>query len=259
MKKFIIGISGFLVLNIYFNGTTHFLSNSVVQFICLLLFFPIASLIARLNGLPGLKGLGFFKDRNTLKHFFVSFGIGFSCWALMYIIYWQIGKFHITGVKTGMDAFMTIVQIMVGFFLGSLINDLITRGYILNLLKGKLPSIVIAIISIIIYSLDDFWNGDLTFTNFVFSIFLGCSLTYAFLKTGSVWADTGLHFGLNVAYGLIYGLSGEYGGGLILTEKGEINSILNNFVVLTAALMIFVPVYFYYRNKISRSFPYSFK
>lgn len=249
MKKILIGICGFIVLNIYFNGTTHFISNSVIQFICLLLFFPIAIVVAKINGLPGLKGLGVVKDGNSLKHFFVSFCIGFGCWALLYTTYWQLGKFEITGVKSGIDAIMTVVQVMVGFFLGSFINDIITRGYVINLLKGKLPTFLIAIMSIIIYALDDFWNGDLTLMNFAFSIILGCSLTYAFLKTGSIWANTGIHFGLNVAYGVIYGLSGEYGGGIILTEKGEINSLLNNLVVLSAAVMIFVFVLIYYRNK----------
>jgi hypothetical protein len=68
---------------------------------------------------------------------------------------------------------------------------------------GKLPPFLIALISIIVYSLDDFWNGDFTVINFVFSIILGCSLTDAFYHSKSIWADTGLHFGLNLAYGLI--------------------------------------------------------
>ncbi|WP_066287612.1 CPBP family intramembrane glutamic endopeptidase [Bacillus sp. FJAT-29937] len=249
MKRFIIGISGFLFLNIYFNGTTHFISNSVIQFICLLLFFPIASFVAKINGFPGLKGIGLVKTRHWMRHFIVSFFIGFGFWALMYIAYWELGKFEIIGIKTGIEAISIIVQVLVGFFLGSIINDLITRGYVLNLLKGKIPAYALAGISICIYAVDDFWNGDLTTTNFVFSIILGCSFTYSFLKTGSVWANTGIHFGLNVAYGIIYGLSGEYGGGLILTVKGEINPILNNFIVLAAATIMFLAVFLYYRKK----------
>ncbi|WP_335489417.1 class I SAM-dependent methyltransferase [Bacillus sp. JJ1773] len=64
-----------------------------------------------------------------------------------------------------------------------------------------------------------------------------------------MWANTGIHFGLNVAYGIIYGLSGEYGDGLILTVKGEINPVLNNFIVLAAATIMFLAVFLYYRNK----------
>lgn len=249
MKKIIRSVIGFLFLNIYFNGTTHFISNSVIQFICLLLFFPIAAIIARFNGLPGLKGIGLIRNQNWLRHFTVSFFIGFGIWANMYMTYWLLGKFEITGIKTGSEAFSTIIQVFVGFLFGSLINDLITRGFVLNVLKRKLPTFLIAGISICIYALDDFWNGDLTGINFVFSIILGCSLTYSFLKTGTVWANTGIHFGLNVAYGLIFGLSGQYGGGLIMTEKGEITPLLNNIIVLSAAAILFLAVFLYYRNK----------
>ena len=219
MKKFTVGLCGFLVLNIYFNTTTHFVSNSIGQFIGLLLFFPIASFIAKLNGLPGLKGLGLVKGQNGLKYFMVSFVFGFGCWIIMYMTYWQLGKFDFYGIKTGFGALSTVGQILNGFFFGSLINDIITRGYVLNLLKGKLPTYFTAVISIIIYALDDFWNGDLTLVNFVFSIILGCSLTYAFFKTGSVWANTGIHFGLNTAYGLIYGLTGQVGEDCFLLKK----------------------------------------
>lgn len=37
MKQIITGLSGFLILNLYFNTTTHFLTNSVLQFCCELL------------------------------------------------------------------------------------------------------------------------------------------------------------------------------------------------------------------------------
>lgn len=249
MKKFIIGLSSLVVLDLYFNITTHFISNSVIQFFCLLLFFPIASWFAKINGLKGLKGIGLRRGQNGLKHFLVSFAIGFTCWTFLYLTYWQLGKFEIIGIKTGFSAFSTLVQVLVGFFLGSFINDIITRGYILNLLKGKISPFLIATISISIYAIDDFWNGDLSLMNFIFSIILGCSFTYAFLKTGSIWANTGIHFGLNVGYGMIYGLSGQYGGGIILTEKGEINPLVNNIVVLTAASIVFVLVFLYYRKK----------
>ncbi|MDR7071712.1 CPBP family intramembrane glutamic endopeptidase [Fictibacillus barbaricus] len=249
MKKLIFGLVGFLLLDFYFNVTTHLISNTVIQFLCILLFFPLASYIAKLNGLPGLQGIGLAKTQNSRKYFLISLFIGFSVWTLLYITYWSFGKFEITGVQTGWNAGWILLQVLAGFFLGSFINDLITRGFVMNLLKGKMPPIVIMSISIIIYALDDFWNGDLSLMNFIFSFVLGCSLTYAFYKTGTIWADTGLHFGLNIAYGLLYGLIGKPGGGIILISKGEINPFINNTIVLMMTSLLFVIVYFYYRRK----------
>jgi membrane protease YdiL (CAAX protease family) len=248
MKKILIGVTVFLLLNLYFNVMTHFISNTIIQLICILLFFLIAHYAVKLVGLPGLKGLGLVRSKKGLQYFLFSFLIGFGCWTSMYVVYWNLGKFDITGTKTGLEALWIGFQVLVGFFLGSLINDLITRGYIINLLSGKLKPLVIGCISIFIYSLDDFWNGELTIMNFVFSLILGCSFTYAFFKTGSLWANTGLHFGLNVSYGLFYGLSGNYGAGIITTSEGGIHPITNQLVVLSAATVLFIIVYVVYRK-----------
>lgn len=248
MKKFILAISGFLILDIYFNVTTRFISNSIIQFLCLILFFPLALFIARLNGLSGLSGLGMDRNRKSLKYFTVSFIIGFSIWALMYIAYWIFGKFEITGIKTGFEALSIFVQVLVGFFFGSLINDLITRGFVINVLKNQFSTGFIFLISVTIYALDDFWNGEFTSLNLTFSILLGCSLTYSYLKTNSIWADTGLHFGLNVAYGMVYGLVGKEGGGIMVITGNEFPSLSNNLILLTTATFLFLIVYLYYRK-----------
>ncbi|MFL0364135.1 CPBP family intramembrane glutamic endopeptidase [Pseudobacillus sp. 179-B 2D1 NHS] len=249
MKKAIIGIGSFLALSIYFNGVTHFVTNTFIQLFGILLFFPFASYIGKLNGLPGLEGIGLLRSNHWKKHFAVSFLIGFGCWSLMYVTYWQLGKFEIRGVQTGFNAWWMLVQMIVGFFLGSIINDLITRGFVIHSLAGKLPPFFIAIISITLYALDDFWNGDVTFLNFVFSLILGCSLTYSFYQSGSVWADTGIHFGLNVSYGLLYGLNGKSGGGLLMITEGKINPLLNNTILLATTSLLFLVVFLYYWKK----------
>ena len=82
-----------------------------------------------------------------------------------------------------------------------------------------------------------------------FSLILGCSLTFSFYKSGSVWADTGIHFGLNIAYGLFYGLIGKAGDGLLLITNGEISLLLNNTVLLSFASLLFLAMFFYYRKR----------
>lgn len=156
------------------------------------------------------------------RDFTASFVIGFGCWLLMYATYWQIGKFDIIGIQTGLGAWWILIQMTVGFFLGSLINDLITRGFIIHMLIGRLSP---------------------------FSLILGCSLTFSFYKSGSVWADTGIHFGLNIAYGLFYGLIGKAGDGLLLITNGEISLLLNNTVLLSFASLLFLAMFFYYRKR----------
>jgi hypothetical protein len=86
--------------------------------------------------------------------------------------------------------------------------------------------------------------------NFAFSVVLGCSLTFAFLKTGAVWANTGIHFGLNMAFGLLYGLGGNVGGGVLSMREGSLASLPNDAILLGAALLLFALVYALYRKAI---------
>lgn len=58
MKKIGIGIIGFLVLDLYFNLFAIQFSNSYVQMVTILLFFPLAHYVAKAIGLRGLAGVG---------------------------------------------------------------------------------------------------------------------------------------------------------------------------------------------------------
>jgi hypothetical protein len=235
-------VIGFIVLDLYFAIGTTQLGNPFLQFGATLVFFPLAYFIAKWVGLDGLRGMGLLFHHGWKKNFFYSFLIGFSFWMLWYGIEFQTGQLEYVGMKPPAELFMPIIEVFVGFFVGSLINDLIIRGYVMNLLIGRIHIFWIFTISILLYALDDYWYAGLSIHNIVFSILLGLSLTYSIYKTGSIWADTGIHYGLNIAYGLFYGLVGKAGGGIfIIKETGQdptLSSLLS--FVIPAIMFIFV-------------------
>jgi membrane protease YdiL (CAAX protease family) len=232
---------GFIVLDMYFAIVTTQVGNPFLQFGATLVFFPLAYFIAKWVGLDGLKGLGLLFHHGWKKNFFYSFLIGFSFWMLWYGIEFQIGQLEYVGIKPPRELFMPIIEVFVGFFVGSLINDLIIRGYVMNLLKGRIHILWIFTISILLYALDDYWYAGLSIHNIIFSILLGLSLTYSLYKTGSIWADTGIHYGLNIAYGLFYGLVGKAGGGIFIIKTGQ-DSTLSSLLsfVIPGIMFIFV-------------------
>ncbi|MEH7076928.1 CPBP family intramembrane glutamic endopeptidase [Neobacillus drentensis] len=244
-----------MILDLYFNLVPVQLDNPFIQFGSTLLFFPLAHFIAKWVGLNGLKGLGIVFHRGWKKNFLYSFTIGFTFWMLMFGIQFLNGQLEFVGMKQPVDLIMPIVEVFVGYFVGSLINDLITRGYILQQLKGKVHIFWVFTISIIIYALDDYWYAGFSLSNIIFSILLGLSLTLAFYKTGSVWADTGLHYGLNIAYGLFYGLVGNPEGGILqIKETGQETVYLQ--YIIPAMMFIFV-VWFlpFYSNNTVKNVP----
>ncbi|NHM32244.1 CPBP family intramembrane glutamic endopeptidase [Neobacillus terrae] len=258
MKKLSIGIIGFIFLDLYFNLAVNGLSNMYFQLASILLFFPLAHFIASAAGIGGLKALGLSFSNGWKRNFAYSFLIGFFFWGLMYAIRDWTGAIDITGVKSAQDAIMPIMEAVVGYFLGSLINDLIVRGYVFGLLKDKLPAGWIFLVSILIYALDDYWHEPFSLDNFVFSVLLGLSLTYAFYKTGTIWADTGLHFGLNMAFSLLYGLSQKAGSGIFLMKEAAHSTLLAemlpNIFSLAMFLFLLAVIKFYNYDSSKNSF-----
>jgi membrane protease YdiL (CAAX protease family) len=242
IKLFWKAVIGFIVLDLYFAIVTTQLGNPFLQFAGTLAFFPLAYFIANWVGLDGLKGIGLFIHPGWKKNFFYSILIGFSFWMLWYGIEFQTGQLELVGIKQPSELFMPLIEVFVGFFVGSLINDVIVRGYVMNLLKGKIHLIWIITISILLYAFDDYWYAGLSIHNVVFSIILGLSLTFAVYKTGSIWADTGIHYGLNIAYGLFYGLVGKAGGGIFIIKETGKDSTLSSLLpfIIPGIMFIFV-------------------
>jgi membrane protease YdiL (CAAX protease family) len=242
ISKLLKAVVGVLALDLYFVFVPSLLGSPFLQFAAYLVFFPLAHFIAKWVGLNGLKGMGLLFHQGWLKNFILSFWIGFSFWILMYGIQLLSGDLKWMGVRESSDLLMPFLMIMVGFFIGSFINDLIVRGFVINLLKDKLHVGWVFTVSILIYTLDDYWYAGFSLSNFIFSVILGLSLTYAFYKTGSIWANTGIHYGLNVAYGLFFGMVGSPGTSIFIVEEAVNESLLSEVLYFFIPALMFINV-----------------
>lgn len=247
ITNFIKATVGFLILDMYFVFVPTFFQNPFIQFGGLLAFFPLAFFIAKWVGLNGLKGMGLIFHRGWFMNFINSFLIGFCFWLLMFGIQLVSGDLQWNGLRNPTDLLMPILMIIVGFFFGSFINDLIIRGYVINLLKGKIHIRWVYTVSILIYALDDYWYGGFSLSNFIFSVILGLSLTYSFYKTGSIWANTGIHYGLNVAFGLFFGMVGSPGTSVFMVKEAANASLLSELLYYLIPSLMFITVLFIIR------------
>jgi membrane protease YdiL (CAAX protease family) len=238
-KNLLLGIIGFFFLDLYFNLFAIQFSNSYLQLTFILLFFPIAHLIGKLVGLSGLNGMGVHFHKGWGRNFSISFLIGFSFWAIWNAYYFLSGEYIFGGLNHDFWG-MPLLEVIVGYLLGSLINDIILRGYLINMLRDKLNIVMVLSISIILYALDDFWYAGFSLSNIIFSIILGLSLTYAFYKTGSIWATTGIHFGLNMAYGLLFGQNGKPNSSLIIVDKSGTENLFTEIVDYAIPMLMFI-------------------
>ncbi|MBM6619570.1 CPBP family intramembrane glutamic endopeptidase [Bacillus suaedaesalsae] len=237
----------YLLLSIYFYYVPMLLPmNDVIRFFHLLLFLPLAHFIAKMLNGKGLDSYGLYFFKGWFKNVWSGFLIGFIAWSILFTIYFAFGKYKGIELINEPRSILTIIIIVVGFGLGSLINDLLVRGLVFSYFRNKVPFTQLFSLSVILYALDDCWNEGLSVQNIIFSICLGLSFTYSFFKSGSIWANTGIHMGLNVVYGLFFGVSGIIGDGIFTFAISE-NPVIHT-TWLSSILAIFMFLFVYYKQ-----------
>ncbi|MBU9712182.1 CPBP family intramembrane glutamic endopeptidase [Evansella tamaricis] len=248
MRNIFFITAGFILLTGYFQGMNLFF-DGLMWVIFALLFFPLAHYICRFSGLKGLSSLGYYK-KGAAKNLIVGFIIGFLCWGIMYLIFYLMGRYEGLNARDFGTIFLLLIQASVGMFLGSTINDAIVRGYFFSHLQGKVSVFVFLSFTSIIYALDDFWYEGFSINNTIFSFLLGLSLAYAFWKTGSIWYTTGLHWGLNMMYSIVYGLpgTGQHGGVFSIKSVNDEDIYFYITIGITVFLLLIVILYFRFTN-----------
>ncbi|MCA0756546.1 CPBP family intramembrane metalloprotease [Paenibacillus sp. N4] len=246
---FLFPIMGFLILDLYFNLLPNLIPPGTASWLLYAaFFFVLARHVARLTGLEGLEDLGLRAHYGWKRNLKIGFAFGAAVWGSMYVLLGVLGDFRVTGFKQPQEAAVFVAEMLVVLFLGSLINDLIVRGYLFAQLRDKLPGAALIMLSSFIYALDDVWLAGFDIRSAYVSVLLGLSLGYTLYRTGSIWMNTGLHGGLNMITALVYGIPGrEEAGGLLLIEKGSAaTALLPGHVQAIAALVLFVLVFAMY-------------
>jgi membrane protease YdiL (CAAX protease family) len=243
-------IAGFIVLDLYLNLGIAKSSSFFLQVLLVLLFFPLLKGILRLTKVKDYKNIGITFHPKWWRNTVMGFMIGFSFWLIKYMLVFLFDGFEMMVAKSVPEIIMSLLMVMLTFLVGSFLNDIIIRGYVFGHLKEKIPLKWVFIISLLLYALDDSWNEGFSIPNTLFSVILGLSLTYAIYKTGSIWANTGIHWGLNVCYGIFNGTLGSSGGGIIITTY-ESQSMLIEIISYAVPLFMFLFIYLL-RNKFVR-------
>ncbi|MFT4415041.1 CPBP family intramembrane glutamic endopeptidase [Fredinandcohnia humi] len=229
------------ILSLYFNLVPIlFLMNDLIRFFHIILFFPFAFLLAKLFYGRGLDSFGFVFPRGWGRNLVVGLLTGAFFWTLLFGIYIATDKIEYIGIKSPTESIVPIAILLFGFGTGSLINDMLVRGLVFHHFLGKYPVPVVFLISLLLYAFDDIWYAGFSLQNTIFSIILGLSLTFTYYKTKSIWANTGIHFGLNIIYGLFYGVTGNPGDGVILFTNGTNVSLWTNWISTIISLLMFV-------------------
>lgn len=231
-------------------------------FISLLVFFRVKVIEKR-----SLSSIGFNKN-NWLKKYSLGFLIGLAMMSIIVLILLPFG--YITIEKNpiqpvGVSAIASVLVILFGWIIQGATEEIVTRGWLLNILSTKYNIGVGLLISSTLFGLMHLTNPNVNYIAVINIILVGLFYGLYVIKTNDLWAVCGMHSAWNFAQGNIFGFkvsgldvsvgslidlnlvgSDFVTGGIFGPEAG----IIATFILLASiGILLFIDKKRYFSNK----------
>lgn len=171
-------------------------------FISLLVFFRVKVIEKR-----SFSSIGFNKN-NWLKKYSLGFLIGLAMMSIIVLILFPFG--YITVEKNpiqpvGISAISSVLVILFGWIIQGATEEIVTRGWLLNILSTKYNIGVGLLISSTLFGLMHLTNPNVNYIAVINIILVGLFYGLYVIKTNDLWAVCGMHSAWNFAQGNIFG------------------------------------------------------
>lgn len=231
-------------------------------FISLLVFFRVKVIEKR-----SFSSIGFNKN-NWLKKYSLGFLIGLAMMSIIVLILFPFG--YITVEKNpiqpvGISAISSVLVILLGWIIQGATEEIVTRGWLLNVLSTKYNIGVGLLISSTLFGLMHLTNPNVNYIAVINIILVGLFYGLYVIKTNDLWAVCGMHSAWNFAQGNIFGFkvsgldvsvgslidlnlvgSDFVTGGIFGPEAG----ITSTFILLASiGILLFIDKKRYFSNK----------
>ena len=231
-------------------------------FISLLVFFRVKVIEKR-----SFSSIGFNKN-NWLKKYSLGFLIGLAMMRIIVLILFPFG--YITVEKNpiqpvGISAIASVLVILFGWIIQGATEEIVTRGWLLNVLSTKYNIGVGLLISSTLFGLMHLTNPNVNYIAVINIILVGLFYGLYVIKTNDLWAVCGMHSAWNFAQGNIFGFkvsgldvsvgslidlnlvgSDFVTGGIFGPEAG----ITDTFILLASiGILLFIDKKRYFSNK----------
>ena len=171
-------------------------------FISLLVFFRVKVIEKR-----SFSSIGFNKN-NWLKKYSLGFLIGLAMMSIIVLILFPFG--YITVEKNpiqpvGISAIASVLVILFVWIIQGATEEIVTRGWLLNVLSTKYNIGVGLLISSTLFGLMHLTNPNVNYIAVINIILVGLFYGLYVIKTNDLWAVCGMHSAWNFAQGNIFG------------------------------------------------------
>lgn len=195
-------------------------------FISLLIFFRVKVIEKR-----SLSSIGFNKN-NWLKKYSLGFLIGLVMMSIIVLILLLFG--YITVEKNpiqpvGVSAISSVLVILFGWIIQGATEEIVTRGWLLNVLSSKYNIGVGLLISSTLFGLMHLTNPNVNYIAVINIIFVGLFYGLYVIKTNDLWSVCGMHSAWNFAQGNIFGFEVS-GLDISVGTLIDLNLVENDFI-----------------------------
>jgi membrane protease YdiL (CAAX protease family) len=222
-------------------------ANITVSFFGFMGMIGVAWLFRRFVDRKSLVSLGF--EFSRYKNDFL-FGLiaGFGLIAAGFVLLMLLGNLTISETNFNLPLILGYILL---FAIGSLNEEIMVRGYIMNNLFDSVDKYIALLIASLLFAVMHLANANITFLS-VTNIFLaGILLGIYYVHKQNLWLPISLHFSWNFFQGPIFGfevsgvevngfISQEVQGSELLTggEFGFEGSIIATFLMMTAIIFL---------------------
>lgn len=171
-------------------------------FISLLVFATVKFIEKR-----KVSTLGFHKE-NFITKYLIGFIIGFIMFSAVVLVLKLTGNVEVElnpGVPSGMAALSSILIVIPGWIIQSGTEEILTRGWFMNVLGAKYNATVALIASASIFGVLHLMNTGVTAIAVLNIVLVGFFFGLYAIKTNHLWGACGMHAAWNWAQGNVYG------------------------------------------------------
>lgn len=208
--------------------------NLIIQFVQLIAFGLISSMVfiwvLAIEGRE-IVTLGFYKE-SWLAKYASGLLIGLIMMSTVVFILYIFGFITIETKSlqpVGTAALLNISIILIGWLIQGATEEIVTRGWLMNVLGARYNLTVGLILSSVFFALIHSENPGINYVAMLNIVLVGILLGLIVINTGSLWVACGIHSAWNFAQGNIFGfqVSGnDVGVGSIV----DLNLVGNEFI-----------------------------
>ncbi|MCT4620474.1 MAG: CPBP family intramembrane metalloprotease [Marinisporobacter sp.] len=154
-----------------------------------------------------ISSMGFFKE-NLMKKYMIGFIVGMGMFTLVVSILAVTGHIqidHNPSTPTGLAVLSSILIILPGWMIQSATEEILSRGWMMNVLGARYNALVGIFISSTFFGVMHIFNPNVSFIAILNIILVGIFLSLYVIKTKELWGVCGLHAAWNWIQGNIFG------------------------------------------------------